>query len=73
LLVTKAKKNSDIQILRAVAVLAVIFQHSFGNVFLNSPNSITRFFHYFNGGAGVDLFFVISGFVIGLSFLPMML
>jgi peptidoglycan/LPS O-acetylase OafA/YrhL len=70
---TNSSKNLDIQILRAIAVLAVMVHHSFGQLFLNYPNWISHYFGYFNGGAGVDLFFVISGFVIGVSFLPAML
>jgi peptidoglycan/LPS O-acetylase OafA/YrhL len=65
-------KNSDIQILRAIAVSAVVVHHAFGNLFVEYPNWIEGYLHYFNGGAGVDLFFVISGYVIGLSFLPSM-
>ncbi|MBN7795193.1 acyltransferase family protein [Parahaliea mediterranea] len=60
----------DIQILRAVAVLAVIFQHLRGN--LLPKNAFEgAWWHLFGGGwVGVDLFFAISGFVIARSLLP---
>jgi len=60
---------SDIEVLRAVAVLGVILQHMHGNLFpkaaLDASLSV-----FFRGGVGVDLFFAISGFVIARSFLP---
>ncbi len=43
--------SSNIQILRAISVIAVIFHHYFPNVFVN-------------GYLGVDVFFVISGYLI---------
>lgn len=46
----------DIQVLRAVAVISVVVHHLFPELF---PH----------GGKGVDLFFVISGYVITLSLL----
>lgn len=65
-------KNLDIEILRAVAVISVIIHHAMGSLLLVYPAWIKDLFIYFDGGAGVDLFFVISGFVIGRSFLPKM-
>ena len=49
--IKKIPKREDIQIYRAVAVLAVILYHLFPNIFIY-------------GYLGVDIFFVISGFVI---------
>lgn len=46
-----AKKRDDIQLMRGVAVLAVIVFHAFGDILSN-------------GFLGVDIFFVISGFLI---------
>lgn len=56
-------KNPEIEVLRAVAVLFVIFHH---RALLSSdyellPASLAPFFSFWGG---VDLFFVISGFVI---------
>src|SRR5690348_841715 len=52
-----------IQILRAVAAIAVVVSHAAQNLdrFAIAPNTS----HFFvSGAAGVDLFFVISGFVM---------
>lgn len=48
--------RKDIQILRGIAVIAVIFEHYFKQINIFSQ-----------GFLGVDLFFMISGFVIPLS------
>jgi peptidoglycan/LPS O-acetylase OafA/YrhL len=60
--------NSDIEILRSIAVLSVMFHHSIGSLLNNPPIWLKSFSQMFNGGGGVDLFFVISGFVIGRSY-----
>lgn len=64
-----AGKNQDIELLRAVAVLAVILHHAHSKLLIWPSNSIDQIFMFFGGGMGVDLFFVISGFVIARSFL----
>ncbi|WP_315766228.1 acyltransferase [Bradyrhizobium sp. SZCCHNS2005] len=53
--------NADIEVLRAYSVLAVLYEHTTSIVEL--PN-IEQIRGYWNGWTGVDLFFVISGFVI---------
>lgn len=55
-----------IQALRAVAALAVVVAHTGGEFegHLSLPGLMPSFIH---GGAGVDLFFVISGFVMVYS------
>ena len=60
----------DIEVLRAFAVLLVLFEHASLNlVFWNSIllQGVTR---YLRGWVGVDLFFAISGFVIARTLLP---
>lgn len=57
------KKNDDIEALRGVAILAVLGAH------LSNLSTLGRFLPAWlaDGGAGVQLFFVISGFVVGRS------
>jgi len=59
-----------IEILRAFAVLFVVIHHIKGSLIpIQTPNML-RFYDYFSGWVGVDLFFAISGFVIARSLLP---
>lgn len=62
-----SKKIDDIEVLRAFAVLFVMLHHTIGNLVIwkGFGAGLTP---YFNGGAGVDLFFAISGFVIARDF-----
>ncbi len=53
--------NADIELLRAYSVLAVLYEHITSIVGL--PN-IEQIRSHWSGWTGVDLFFVISGFVI---------
>ena len=57
----------DIEVLRAIAILLVVVHHA--------PTLLpwirgSGFYDYFVGAAGVDLFFVVSGFVITRDLLP---
>jgi len=61
------EKNNDIEVLRALAVLMVIVHHAKNLINWPVP-ALDVFYRYFSGGVGVDLFFVISGFVIARSF-----
>jgi len=58
-------KNKDIQALRGIAVLMVFLQHYRSR--LPTPEWYHGIFSYAGFWAGVDLFFVISGFVIARS------
>lgn len=61
----ESRKNREIECLRGIAILAVWLSH-FRNL-----TSVGRYLPAFTagGGAGVQLFFVISGFVVGRSLL----
>lgn len=63
-----SKKIDDIEVLRGFAVLFVILQHTTGNL-ISWNGFAASLVPYFNGGAGVDLFFAISGFVIAKDFI----
>jgi peptidoglycan/LPS O-acetylase OafA/YrhL len=60
----------DIEVLRAAAVLGVIFKHMNGNLLPRTDLAGGLSFISDGGWVGVDLFFAISGFVIARSFLP---
>jgi peptidoglycan/LPS O-acetylase OafA/YrhL len=66
-----SRKNYEIETLRAVAIVIVAFQHSFNYLVNWHPSWATLLGSYLNlGQAGVDLFLVISGYVIAKSLLP---
>ena len=61
-----AKRIEEIEVLRCLAVCMVFIYHA-QNLFY-APGTFARFFRsYVNFSSGVDLFFVISGFVITLD------
>lgn len=58
---------SNLEMLRFIAALWVVATHSTGYVLANSDGSILGATLFLQGGYGVDLFFVVSGFVIALT------
>lgn len=63
-----SQKIEDIEVLRCLAVCMVFIYHA-QNMFYGGGDFAHLFRKYVNFGAGVDLFFVISGFVITLGLL----
>ncbi|MCJ8204828.1 acyltransferase [Pseudomonas sp. RGM2987] len=64
-----SKRIMDIELLRAVAVAGVLFHHIQG-MFPGGWPRLTALADTFQLWWGVDLFFAISGFVIGRSLIP---
>ena len=63
-------KIEEIQALRAIAVILVVFFHTRFDLTGAQHPSLGTLFSYLGGDAGVDLFFVISGFVIARGLVP---
>ncbi|GAC1331028.1 MAG: acyltransferase [Collimonas sp.] len=60
----------DIELLRGIAVLFVLFEHTRFNLF-GQPSEVLAFIYtHFGFWNGVDLFFAISGFVIARDLIP---
>lgn len=62
-------KNRNIQFLRGLAIVLVLFAH--GSVILvgEQAQGWDRLMQHVLPGVGVDLFFIISGFLMGATFL----
>lgn len=60
----------DIEVLRAIAVTLVAIHHVPMNLVYWSSPAVRRFLASFTGDLGVDLFLVISGFVIARTLIP---
>jgi peptidoglycan/LPS O-acetylase OafA/YrhL len=62
-----SNRDNNFDALRLVGAILVIFAHSFAIVGL--PNMMPPFYTYHYGVLGVDIFFIISGFLITQSYL----
>ncbi len=60
-------KNGNIQLLRGVSILLVIFTHL--GIFIPNSATFKIITSYFDTSIGVDLFFVISGYLMGETFI----
>jgi peptidoglycan/LPS O-acetylase OafA/YrhL len=60
-------RNNNIQILRGISIILVIFTHL--GVFLKRSDDFNFVHSFFDTAIGVDLFFVISGYLMGETFL----
>lgn len=60
------RKNEDIQVLRAIAIVMVVLQHYRGR--LPTPDWYQGMFNHVSFWAGVDVFFAISGYLIYRTF-----
>jgi peptidoglycan/LPS O-acetylase OafA/YrhL len=61
---------ADLDLLRAVSVIAIIIHHANVNLFEWTTPALERFYSYFGGSFGPDLFFAISGFIIARDLIP---
>ncbi|WP_149087116.1 acyltransferase family protein [Pseudomonas prosekii] len=64
------KRIMDIELLRGIAVLGVLFHHLQGSLFTDSVPTLEKIHAWAQPWWGVDLFFAISGFVIARSLIP---
>lgn len=64
-----SEKMKDLEFLRGIAVLFVMVHHIQNDLVFWNPPRLMEFFRYFGGSVGVDLFFVISGFIIAKIYL----
>ncbi|MDI2592890.1 acyltransferase [Pseudomonas sp. N3-W] len=64
------KRIMDIELLRGIAVLGVLFHHLQGSLFTDTVPLLEKIHGWGQPWWGVDLFFAISGFVIARSLIP---
>ncbi|MNT24451.1 O-acetyltransferase WecH [compost metagenome] len=62
------KRIEGIEYLRAIAILLTLFHHSISYLLINPMTLMQLSYAFANYWTGVDLFFVISGFVIMKGF-----
>jgi peptidoglycan/LPS O-acetylase OafA/YrhL len=58
------ERIKDLDVLRGIAVILVLIQHIPFNLIYWNPPKFMKFYNYFDGAGAVDLFFVVSGFII---------
>ena len=68
----KLRPNSDIEILRAFAIIMVLIQHYPSLYFWSDHSFFTNVNMYISFWSGVDLFLCISGFVVGCSLISVL-
>src|SRR3989344_5391368 len=64
----ESKRIDEIECLRAIAILFTLFHHVPLYLFVEPTAYLIKIYSHFTFWGGVDLFFVISGFVIMKSF-----
>ncbi|MCK6885080.1 acyltransferase [Enterobacter roggenkampii] len=67
----KLRPNSDIEILRAFAIIMVLIQHYPTLYFWSDHSFFTNVNKHISFWSGVDLFLCISGFVVSCSLIPL--
>lgn len=67
----KLRPNSDIEILRAFAIIMVLIQHYPSLYFWSDHSFFTNVNKHISFWSGVDLFLCISGFVVSCSLIPL--
>lgn len=67
----KLKPNSDIEILRAFAIIMVLVQHFPSLYFWSDHSFFSKVNTFISFWSGVDLFLCISGFVVSCSLIPL--
>lgn len=67
----KLRPNSDIEILRAFAIIMVLLQHFPSLYFWSDHSFFAKVNTFISFWSGVDLFLCISGFVVSCSLIPL--